>query len=299
MQRTIVSLFALTFVASAGCAAVVPHELSDARTAYQHATASRASDLTPADLHQAKEALDKAEQSFKNEPKTNRTRDLSYVAQRKAELAEALAGIQLSNQQKTTAEQSSTRSEHAIQKRTQGELTMTREQLAEAGRNNQAQGAALGAERQGRLDADKRTAEAEARAKSAQDALNKLAMVKDDARGMVITLSGSVLFASDQATLLPEAQTRLAQVADALMSTKERNIVVEGHTDSKGSASHNLDLSQRRADAVRSFIVARGYESDKMKAHGIGKDRPTASNASAEGRANNRRVEIIVERADK
>ena len=122
-------------------------------------------------------------------------------------------------------------------------------------------------------------------------------MVKEDERGMVITLSGSVLFASDQATLLPEAQTKLSQVADALMSTKERNIVVEGFTDSRGSSSHNMDLSQRRAEAVRGFIISRGYEADKMQAHGIGKDRPMASNDSAEGRANNRRVEIIVQPA--
>jgi outer membrane protein OmpA-like peptidoglycan-associated protein len=114
---------------------------------------------------------------------------------------------------------------------------------------------------------------------------------------MVITLSGSVLFASDQAELLPEAQTKLSQVADALMSTKERNILVEGYTDSRGSAAHNLDLSQRRADAVRTFIISRGYEADKMQARGIGKESPVASNASAEGRANNRRVEIVVERA--
>jgi outer membrane protein OmpA-like peptidoglycan-associated protein len=79
------------------------------------------------------------------------------------------------------------------------------------------------------------------------------------------------------------------------MATKERNIVVEGHTDSRGSEKHNLDLSQRRADSVRSYLVARGYEADRMQARGIGKGRPTTSNDTAEGRANNRRVEIIVQ----
>ncbi len=303
MYRSILPTIGFSLLA-AGCAAAVPHELADARTAYQHASSSRAADLKPADLHQAKQALDKAEVAFKDDPKADHTLDLSYVAQRKAQLAEALAGIELSSQQKNQAGQSITSSEHTIQKQTQGELTQTREQLAEAGRNNQAQNAALGKERQGRLEADQRTAEAngrtadaEARAKSAQDALAKLAMVKQETRGMVITLSGSVLFASDQAILLPDAQTKLTQVAEALMSTKERNVVVEGHTDSRGSATHNMDLSQRRAEAVRAFIVGRGYEADRMQAKGIGKDRPTTSNASAEGRANNRRVEIIVEPA--
>ncbi len=303
MKKTLfAATVALSSFAMVGCTPVVPRELADARAAYQHAMNSRAADLKPADLHQAKEALGKAEVSFANDPTSDNTRDLSYVAQRKAQLSEVLAGIELSNQQKTQADQSITSSEHAIQNRTQGELNMTREQLAEADRQSKAQGAALGAAQKDKADADQRaadangrTADAEARAKAAQDALAKLAMVKDEARGMVITLSGSVLFASDQSALLPEAQNRLGQVADALMATKEHNVVVEGYTDSRGSDSHNMDLSQRRADSVRGFLVSRGYEPDKMQARGMGKDRPIAPNTSAEGRANNRRVEIIVQ----
>ena len=111
---------------------------------------------------------------------------------------------------------------------------------------------------------------------------------------MVITLSGSVLFATNQATLLPAAQERLNQVAAALLTTRERVLVVEGHTDSRGSESYNLDLSQHRADAVRSYLVSRGYMADRIQAHGIGKARPVSENETAEGRANNRRVEIIV-----
>ncbi len=170
-----------------------------------------------------------------------------------------------------------------------------REQLAESQRNAAQGQQALGTERQARLDADKRSADSDARAKAAQDALAKLAAVKEDDRGMVITLSGSVLFPSDQSSLLPDAQTRLDQVAAALMATKERNIVIEGHTDSRGSETHNLDLSQRRAESVRSYLVSKGYESDRVQAHGIGKGRPATSNDTAEGRANNRRVEIIVQ----
>jgi outer membrane protein OmpA-like peptidoglycan-associated protein len=304
MKRSEATFAVLASLAIVGCSVVVPSELASARAAYEHARTSRAADLKPADLHKAKEALILAEASFINEEGSDKTLDLAYVAQRKAQLAEVLAGIELASQQQSQAGQSITSSEHAIERRTEGELTDTRAQLAEAGRQGQAQNAALGAEHQNRVDADqrtadanKRTADAEVRAKSAENALAKLAMVKDEARGMVITLSGSVLFASDQATLLPEAQTRLAQVSDALMATKERNIIVEGHTDSRGSATHNMDLSQRRAEAVRAYIVSRGYEADKMEARGIGKDRPMTSNNSAEGRANNRRVEIIVENA--
>ncbi len=129
-----------------------------------------------------------------------------------------------------------------------------------------------------------------------QDALAKLAAVKEEARGLS-SLSGSVLFASDQAVLLPEAQTRLDQVAQALLANKERTIIVEGYTDSRGSDDHNLDLSRRRAEAVRSYLTSRGYEPDRISARGMGKDSPVASNSTAEGRANNRRVEIVIQPA--
>jgi len=98
---------------------------------------------------------------------------------------------------------------------------------------------------------------------------------------------------------LPAAQNRLNQVADALMATKDRKLTVEGHTDSRGTSSYNQVLSQERADAVRSYIISRGYPGDLIQAQGIGKDRPVADNANAEGRANNRRVEIIIDRAGK
>lgn len=114
---------------------------------------------------------------------------------------------------------------------------------------------------------------------------------------MVITLSGSLLFRTDEAVLLPAAQTRLGQVTDALMSTADRTIIVEGHTDSQGSDAHNLDLAQRRAEAVRTFMAQRGYDSTRIRAVGIGEARPIADNATPEGRANNRRVEVIVEPA--
>ena len=124
----------------------------------------------------------------------------------------------------------------------------------------------------------------------------KLAAVKDEPRGMVITLSGSVLFASSKAILLPEARTRLDQVAEVLLTTKERKIVVEGHTDSQGKDATNLELSQRRADAVRNYLVERGYNADLIRAQGVGETHPVADNGNPEGRANNRRVELVIER---
>jgi outer membrane protein OmpA-like peptidoglycan-associated protein len=126
--------------------------------------------------------------------------------------------------------------------------------------------------------------------------LARVASVKQEARGMVITLSGSVLFASAKAELLPSAQAKLSEVADALIkSDPDSKMVVEGHTDSQGPASFNQDLSQHRADAVRSYLTSHGVAPDRITAQGFGSSRPVADNNSAEGRANNRRVEIIVQ----
>jgi outer membrane protein OmpA-like peptidoglycan-associated protein len=98
---------------------------------------------------------------------------------------------------------------------------------------------------------------------------------------------------------LPEAQDRLSQVAEALLVTPGRDILVEGYTDSRGSEEHNLDLSRLRAMAVRNFMIARGYPEGKVHALGFGKENPVADNSTSEGRANNRRVEIVVEPPNK
>jgi outer membrane protein OmpA-like peptidoglycan-associated protein len=271
-----------------GCATVVPSELASARQAYRRASSGPAATLSPAELHKAREALVLAERSFAADPTGYHTLDLAYVAQRKAEMAEALAAIssEAGRNSRSKAEFQSTQTQ--IIKKTKGDLQETRAELNDSERTGQKTADELATQTRAR-------AEAERRAASAQEALARLAALKQEERGMVITLSGSVLFASNQAVLLPEAQTRLVQVADAMLATKERTAIVEGHTDSRGSPSHNVDLSQRRADAVRSFLVSRGYDPDRITAHGLGKVRPIADNNSAEGRANNRRVEIVVE----
>ncbi len=266
----------------AGCAASVPPaELVNARQAYAHASASQAAELVPAELHKAQASLAEAEKSFADDPSSFRTRDLAYVADRKAKLAEALSVTAAGNAATAKANKDFQSAQTEIVKN-------TKEDLAASQRSDTLSAAKLAAEQKARL-------EAETRATSAQAELSKLAAVKEEARGLVITLSGSVLFASNKSALLPSAQDRLKQVADALMENKERKLTVEGHTDSRGSSASNLVLSQQRADAVRSYLVSHGYRGELILAQGIGQDRPVADNASAEGRANNRRVEIIVD----
>ena len=139
------------------------------------------------------------------------------------------------------------------------------------------------------IDSEKRTADALAE-------LAMLAAVREEERGLVVTLSGSILFRSAESKLLSSAQVKLDQVANALLAVRARNLIVEGHTDSQGSESYNQGLSERRANAVRDYLVQRGYPVDRIQSRGKGKGSPIANNASPEGRANNRRVEIIIER---
>jgi outer membrane protein OmpA-like peptidoglycan-associated protein len=296
-----------------GCAATIPTELINARQAFQNASAGPAAQLTPAELHKAAEALAQAEKSFLSDPRSYHTRDLAYVAERKADLAEALAAVAAAQGNTAQANKDFQATQSDIMKQTKQDLSRTRTDLAESELAGEMTADQLSVEQQDRLDAEMRSddmqtaaaerlsveqqarLDAEKRSTDAQAALVKLAAVREEARGLVITLSGSVLFASNDATLLPAAQARLDQVAKALMATKERRLTVEGHTDSQGTADYNLDLSQRRADAVRAYLVSRDYPADRIQARGIGKGRPVADNASPEGRANNRRVEIIVE----
>lgn len=262
------------------CATAVPPELVNARAAYSRASTGPAAQVAPAELHVAGDALALAEQSFTQDPESYRTTDLAYVAQRKAQLAEASASITIQQGKEAKAKNDFQNAQSKVVANAKQDLSQTRNALATTTQQ-------LTAEQEARAAADKRAADSQA-------ALAKLAAVKDEARGMVITLSGSVLFASNRATLLPDARTRLGLVADVLLTNKERKLTVEGHTDSQGSVDHNLDLSQRRADAVRSYLVERGYQGDLIIAHGLGEGTPVADNSSAEGRANNRRVEIVV-----
>jgi outer membrane protein OmpA-like peptidoglycan-associated protein len=269
------SLLGLCALTAIGCAHNPPKELIDARAAYKQAASSVAQQENPAALHTAEQSLAMAEQAFENDGDTDHTRDLSYVAMRKSQLAEVQARAS-QNENRLAAMENATNQRNAEElARLRGDYKQTQQQLvqSEAARK-----------------------EAERRAEQAAADLARIATVKQESRGMVITLSGGVLFTSGKAELLPSAQAKLSEVANALtQQSPDAQIVVEGHTDAQGTESFNLDLSTRRAQAVRDYLASHGVAPDRIRAEGLGFSRPVADNKTAEGRANNRRVEIVVQ----
>jgi outer membrane protein OmpA-like peptidoglycan-associated protein len=284
MRSIHVSLLAGASLLAACASSPEPRELLDARTAYQQAAQGPAAELNPAQLHVAHEDLGAAEKSFSDDGNSFRTRDRAYIAIRNAQLADAQARVIDYDQKVNLAQQNVqiTQAEQAAS--ATGLLNKTREQLA-------AEHQELANETQQRIDAERRASQALAD-------LARVASVKQDTRGTVITLSGGVLFASAKYDLLPAAQTNLGQVADALSkSDPDSKIVVAGYTDSQGGEAYNMELSQHRAEAVRTFLVSHGVASDRISAQGFGPSQPVADNSSPEGRADNRRVEIVVQPA--
>jgi outer membrane protein OmpA-like peptidoglycan-associated protein len=180
----------------------------------------------------------------------------------------------------------------------------------------QAQQAQLEAERsqaaQAQADADRARAEAEAAeararataaTKSADDAnavrerlrsqLNSVLATSESARGLIVKMS-DVLFDTGKYTLKPNTQISLAKVSGILQAYPGLKLQVEGYTDSVGSDEYNQKLSENRADAVRDFLVTQGVQLDNITATGYGKAKPVADNATASGRAQNRRVNLVV-----
>ena len=123
--------------------------------------------------------------------------------------------------------------------------------------------------------------------------LNTILETRETQRGLIVNIS-DVLFDFNKYTLKPGAREKLAKVSGILLAYPGLKIQVEGYTDSIGSDDYNMTLSQQRADAVRTYMVSQGVPPDTVTALGLGKADPVADNATAAGRQQNRRVEMVV-----
>lgn len=171
---------------------------------------------------------------------------------------------------------------------------------AEADRaKNEADRAKSEADRARSLAADadraRRKAEADQAALRAQllQQLNLILETRDTARGLIVNMA-DVLFDTGKFALRPLAREKLAKLSGIVLSHPGLNLAVEGHTDSVGGDEYNQKLSEQRADSVRSYLLEQGLTPDQVTATGFGKTQPVASNDTAQGRQQNRRVELVV-----
>jgi outer membrane protein OmpA-like peptidoglycan-associated protein len=291
MNRKYTAAFVLTAALGAAVACggqrLPPRALVDAREEYMRAKDGMALQLDPTDVHEAENALQTAERAWVDSPDDPNTIDLAVIAHRKALIAQSEAAAIKAQQEAAQANQGVEAARAAQLQTTKGQLNQTQQALGATQMQLQQQ-QAMAVEQRRKLQ------EMETKLKDARDTIAKIATVKDDDRGMVITLSGEVLFKTAKWDLKPGAMAKLDQIAEALKG-KEQPIVVYGHTDSVGTHENNMALSQNRAAAVRDYLVSKGIPQDLVTAQGKGPDAPIADNGSIEGRAQNRRVEIVVQ----
>jgi outer membrane protein OmpA-like peptidoglycan-associated protein len=236
----------------------------------------------PLEFKAASDALDRANAAAAKKESLNEIDKLAYIAKQK--IATAQEAARAKQAEADVANASRQRDEIRLEART-----------AEA---NQAR---MNADR-AKAEAEAAKAQADAATSSARDEAAKNAALqqqladlqaKQTDRGIIITLN-DVLFNVDRAELSAEGMRTAQKVADVLMQEPQSVVLVEGFTDSTGTSQHNLELSQRRAESVRSALIGLGVPSGKIGTRGYGEAYPVASNADAGSRQLNRRVEIVL-----
>ena len=125
------------------------------------------------------------------------------------------------------------------------------------------------------------------------------ATVERVGEGIKITFASGILFATNSATLTPEAIGNMTQMAATMTKYADTNVLIEGHTDNSGSDAINQPLSQRRAQAVANQLTSGGVDTGRIEVKGYGSTQPVADNTTAAGKASNRRVEVAIFANDK
>lgn len=124
--------------------------------------------------------------------------------------------------------------------------------------------------------------------------LEKVAETRRTEDGILVTMRDKILFDVDKAELKSESKGSLAKIADVLKKYPKTDVTVAGYTDNTGKQKHNEELSEKRAESVRFFLVDNGVKSGRITAKGFGSDNPVGDNTTAEGRSQNRRVELHI-----
>ncbi len=299
----------------------VPLELLQARNAVAIAKSEGAEQYAPGAMQKAQDSLTQAEEYYTDKKGSTPIRTASRAATQSAEDARVLS-IQKRNDERAAAERQAERdrTQAAQQQAQQAQAAATQAQAQQqaaqqaADQARQQQLAAQQATEQARAQQQalaQQAADARAQADRAEQArlqteqqaaqqreklrqqLSQVLQTRETAQGLVANMP-DVLFDFNKSTLKPSAKERLAKVAGIILAYPDLQLKIDGYTDSVGGEQYNQQLSEERAASVRDYLISQGVSANNVIAQGFGKNDPIASNASPEGRQQNRRVEMLV-----
>jgi outer membrane protein OmpA-like peptidoglycan-associated protein len=284
-----------------------PLELYEAINAVQIAQAAGADQYAPDILARAKQQLSNAQDL--DQRKRDRKQEVTYAraAVQTAEDARlvTLRKIQTEQRAALAAEQKAKQdaaNADAEKSRLEAQQSQLAEQQAQLQAQREASQRAQAEADAARAQAAQQSAEQQAAAARAREAqlreqlrqqLNSILQTKETPRGLVVNLS-DVLFATGRYDLKQDTQLKLARIAGIFLAHPDLRVQVEGYTDNVGSAAYNQKLSEQRANTVQSFLIAQGLSPQNVSAIGYGMANPVADNSTADGRKQNRRVEMVV-----
>ena len=259
----------MVIAALAGCSSTPNALLDSARSSYRSAQSDpEVTNLAPLELKQAGDTLAEADKAWQKGKDSAEVDHLAHLAQKQVAIAQETAKRKAAEADVSAAD-------------------AERNKIRLTARTEEAEKAQQRAE-----SAEMHAQSAEMRASTLESQLKELNAKKSE-RGTVITL-GDVLFDTNRAQLKSGGVREVQKLADILKQNPQRNVAVEGFTDSTGSESYNQELSERRAAAVRDTLMNMGIDSTRITTRGYGKSFPVASNANEAGRQLNRRVEVII-----
>ncbi len=258
--------------------------------AEEEAQAKAAADKRLAEEREAKARLD-ADAEGKRRQAAEQAQNQAEQARSQAEQARAQAEAAKAEAErmKLEAQQARQEAEKATRDAEAARASAVEQQKALA---VEADKARKSAEESDRLRQQAEKEKADLRARLLQQ-LNTILATRDTARGLIANMS-DVLFKTGSFELLAGARERLAKVSGIVMAYPGLHLDIEGHTDSVGSDDYNMQLSQKRAQAVRDYLVQQGIPDNAIASRGLGKSTPVAANDTAEGRQQNRRVELVL-----
>jgi outer membrane protein OmpA-like peptidoglycan-associated protein len=273
-----------------------PLELYEAINAIQIAEAEGAGKYAAETLSTAKLNLQNAEDF--DEHKKDRKQEITYAreAVQTAEDARIMTVRKMRAEDELHQQQARMQAEQSAQQSALAAQQAAAQQAEAEARAAQAEAAAERAKAEqeaAQHQAQQATNQTEQMREQLKNQLNAVLQTRETARGLIVNMS-DVLFDFNKYTLKPDAREKLAKVSGILLAYPGLTLQVEGYTDNVGTDDYNQKLSEERADGVRDFLVTEGVAQNNISAAGYGKSDPVADNSTASGRAENRRVQLVV-----